>query len=164
MSADKYPSIFSRQLEAIVYINLAGKTNENSCKAFSNDPVFNNLRYPTRHQRFFSHSIKNKLKAASVFLKMMAGLSTFFSVNASVTIQPSATVTWTTNNSVEETVSLTTSVELVDTTTISATATSGVLNTGMAHSPSSATSTQSSRAPVSRVFLCRSNVILQITS
>lgn len=50
---------------------------------------------------------------------------------------------------IEETVSLTTSVELVDAIPISATATSGNLSTEVAPSPPSVIFTQSSRALVS---------------
>ena len=45
MFAYKYPSIFSRQMETIVYIYHDGLANENSRIALSNDPVFNNNKY-----------------------------------------------------------------------------------------------------------------------
>ena len=45
MSANKYPSIFSRQVEAIVYIYHDGLANENARTALSNDPVFDNKIY-----------------------------------------------------------------------------------------------------------------------
>ena len=42
MSADKYPSMFLRQMEATVYIYYDGGANENSRISLFIDPVFSN--------------------------------------------------------------------------------------------------------------------------
>ena len=45
MSTDKYLSIFSRQMEAIVYMYHGSSANQNPGIALYNDPVFNKGQY-----------------------------------------------------------------------------------------------------------------------